>query len=170
MAYIFLASLLFCVSVMAHVFFCRSRPKTEGLHVKAYVVMVILFMGTYAAGAYGLGKIFDPDSLWGLPLKLTGGVIYLLLAPIYLCFYTLTQLMSPSKKILLSLSRSRALSYADILARIEEEEFITTRLNDLRTSGCIEQTHNRLTLTAAGQKIVVYLNIMQKILGRNIGG
>jgi len=171
MAYVLFAFLLFCVSVMTHVFFCRRASKSA-LQARAYILIAVFLMGVYIAGVYfaDQASIFDPHSFWGLPFKITAGVIFLLLVPIYLSFYVLTQLMSPSKKILLTIARQGSLSYAGILASIEEEDFIGTRLRDLCSSGCVKKAGDRYQLSASGQKIAGVLNLMQGILGRDMGG
>jgi len=171
MAYVFFALLLFCASVMVHIFFCRKTTR-PGLQARAYIFIAMIFMGVYIAGVYaaGQGMLLDPHSLWGLPFKITSGVIFILLGPVYLMFYALTQLMSPSKKILMSIGRGGNLSRADILARIEEEDFIGTRLRDLCVSGCARHTKDRYILNPSGQKIATALTIMQRVLGRDMGG
>jgi len=171
MFYIVFVILLFIASVIIHVFFCR-RTTRPGLQAKAYILIAIILIGVYVAGVYAIGKacILDGHSLWGLPLKITAGVIFALLVPVYLSFYVLTQLMSPSKKILLTISRRGNLSYADIVLCVQEEDFIGTRLSDLVTSGCVRQTEGRYTLSPSGQKIAAVLNIMQYVLGRGMGG
>jgi hypothetical protein len=171
MAYVLFALLLFCASVMAHIFFCRGTTR-PGLQARAYIFIATIFMGVYIAGVYfvGQGKLLDPHCLWGLPFKITSGVIFILLGPAYLMFYALTQLMSPSKKILMSIGSRGSLSRADILARIEEEDFIGTRLSDLCVCGCARQTKGRYTLSPSGQRIAAALAIMQRVLGRDIGG
>ncbi len=171
MFYIVFAVALFIASVITHIFFCRRVVKT-GLHAKAFIFTAIIFFGVYALSVLALwhSPVLDPRSLWGLPFRITAGLIFLLLVPVYLCFYVLTQLTSPSKKILLSISQRGALSRADILAGIQEEHFIMTRLNDLCASGCVARTNDKHSLTSEGQKIAAILNLMQSILGRNVGG
>ncbi len=55
-------------------------------------------------------------------------------AGLQLSFYTLTQLMSPSKKILICRSRKDSVSYEALLKSIDEEDFIDTRLRRLTGS------------------------------------
>ena len=171
MIYLLLVLLLFCSLVMTHVFFCR-RTIQPGLHAKAFVLMAFVYLGidTLLTLALQYANIFNPHSLWGLPFKITSGIIFILLVPIYLCFYVLTQLTSPSKKILLAISQRGELSHRDILASVQKEDFINTRLKDLCTSGCVVQTGGRYVLTSEGQKIAMILNFMQFVLGRNVGG
>ena len=171
MVYILFALFLFCLSVTAHIFFCRRNTR-PGLYAKVYIIIALILIGVYAAGVYGLGKVSIPDghSLWGLPFKITAGVIFILLVPIYLCFYTLTQLMSPSKKILLTIARRGELSYSEIVSCVEEEDFIGTRLSDLCACGCATFIDGRYRLTPQGQKIAMTLDIMQCVLGRDRGG
>lgn len=171
MFYIVFALFLFIASVTVHIFFCRNNSKS-GLHAKMFIFTAVIFLCIYTAGAYaaGQGSFLDHGSMWGIPLKITAGLIFALLVPIYLSFYVLTQLMSPSKKILLSLSRRGDLSYEDILLCVEEEDFIGTRLSDLCTSGCVRQAQGRYALSPSGQKLAAVLDIMQRILGRGVGG
>lgn len=171
MAYILFAFALFCASVAVHIVYCR-RTKTPGLQARPFLVISFFFIAVYAAGVYftGQGHALSPDSFWGLPFKLASALIFILLVPTYLMFYALTQLMSPSKKILMSIHRRGSLSYKDILAHIEEEDFINTRLNDLCTSGCAVKVNGRYFLTPEGQKIATALDLTQRLLGRGIGG
>lgn len=171
MFYFFLALLLFMLAVIVHIFYCRTTAK-PGLHAKAFIITVIIFLAIYAAGVQSsiIAYYLDPHTWWGLPFKITACIIFILLAPVYLCFYVLTQLTSPSKKILLAISQRGTLSHADILVSIEEEDFIMTRLNDLCASGCVRQVNGRYALTKEGRKIASFLNMMQLILGRQVGG
>jgi hypothetical protein len=171
MFYVVFALLMFIVSVMTHIFFCRRQPKTN-LQARAYIYISVFFIIIYILGVWLVGHegLLQAGSWWGMPLKVAAGVMFVLLVPIYLSFYVLTQLMSPSKKILLSLAARGNLTYGQLLTCIEEEDFIGTRLNDLVTSGCVKQTEGRYVLGLPGQKIAVILNIMQRVLGRNIGG
>jgi hypothetical protein len=171
MFYIVFVILLFIFSVMVHIFFCRTTSK-PGLHAKAFVFIAVIFLCIYGAGVALLQNlgILDPRSVWGLPFKITAGIIFVLLVPIYLCFYVLTQLTSPSKRILLSISQRGELSHNDILASVKKEDFITSRLNDLCTSKCVKEVDGRYSLTSEGRKIALVLNMMQNVLGRDVGG
>ena len=115
MAYVLFALLLFCASVMTHIFYCRRKPKSV-LQARAYVLIAVFFIVAYAAGACFAGCFLDPSSLWGQPFKITAALIFVLLIPAYLSFYVLTQLMSPSKKILICLSKQGSMTYAEILS------------------------------------------------------
>ena len=169
MIYILFALLLFVGSVMAHIFFCRRR-RNAGIQAKAYLYITAFFIAVYIIGAHFIAGTVSPHSLWGSPLKITSGILFVLLIPFYLNFYTLTQLMSPSKKILICISRKGSASYEEILASIQEEDFIGTRLHDLITSGCVIETEGRYVLSPSGWGITTVLNRMQLILGRDIGG
>ena len=171
MFYILFSLILFCLSVVTHIYFCRRLPKTS-LQARAYIFIAVLCLIIYIAGVDAVqhSRLLDPASLLGLPLIMTGGIIFILLIPVYLSFYVLTQLMSPSKKILLSLLARGSLTYKQLLAYVEEEDFINTRLKDLCTSGCVRQMEGRYVLSVSGRKIATLLDIMQLVLGRNIGG
>lgn len=169
MAYILFALLLFCSSVTVHVLFCRRR-RGPGLQARAYLYIAAFFIAVYATGAHFMAGTLDPHSLWGSPFKATAGILFVLSVPIYVSFYALTQLMSPSKKILICISRTGSASYEELLASADEEDFINTRLNDLVTSGCITTTDGRYALSGSGRRIAAVLSAMQFILGRDMGG
>jgi hypothetical protein len=171
MFYIAFALFLFVSSVLVHIFFCRKTTK-PGLHAKAFGLTAIIFLVIYVVGVLVLqnSSILDPRTLWGLPFKITAGVIFVLLVPAYLIFYTSTQLMSPSKKILSTISHLGNPSYADIVLGIQEEDFIGTRLSDLCVSGCVIFVDDRYHLTSSGQRIAAILDMMQFVLGRDMGG
>ncbi len=169
MAYLLLVLVLFCALVAAHVLFCR-RTHRPGLQAKAFVQMAFGFWGLYALAAIAISHHLNPYSLWGLPFVWAGEIIFILLAPVYLCFYVLTQLMSPSKKILLAIAQKGELSYDGIVEAVRKEDFIMTRLQDLLVSGCVEEKEGRYVLTSEGRKIEMTLNLMQLCLGRKVGG
>ncbi len=171
MFYIVFVILLFIVSVTVHMFFCRGTSK-PGLHAKAFCLIAGILGGLYAVCVFALqpANMLDPTSLWGLPFKITAGIIFLLMVPVYLCFYVLTGLTSPSKRILLTVSQRQEASYDEILAGVQKEDFITTRLSDLCASGCVAQVGERYILTSEGRKIAVVLDFMQFVLGRDVGG
>ena len=54
--------------------------------------------------------------------------MYVIFIPVYLTFYVLTQLMSPSKKILLLLQKRSTLTFDDVVRGVEEEKFIDWEL------------------------------------------
>ena len=171
MFYIVFAIFLFMTSVMGHIFFCR-KTKKPGLHAKAFIFMAMISLAIYGIAVMTplMSSLLDPHTLWGLPFKITAAIIFILSVPVYLCFYVLTQLMSPSKKILLTIARQGESSFSEILGSIHQEDFIMTRLRDLCASGCVVETDGRYTLTSEGQRLALILNIMQGILGRNAGG
>ncbi len=171
MFFIFLVLLLFVGTVIIHILFCRNTSK-QGLHAKLFVNMAFLALGIYVVLvlAWAYPATLDPHSLWGLPFKFTAGAIFVLLVPMYLCFYVLTQLTSPSKKILSVISQRGEAGYDEILASVKEEDFIASRLNDLCASGCVVQSKDRYIITAEGQKVAGILNTIQFILGRKVGG
>lgn len=171
MAYMLFSLLLFCASVFFHVLFCR-RTSTPGLHARVFIYIALFFLAVYILGVYLVGQKgpLDPRFLWGMPFKTTAGIIFVLLAPMYLFFYVRTQLTSPSKTTLLCLYQHGSLSYAQILKYIQEEDFINTRLTDLITSGCVRQAEGRYTISPSGLKIAMVLKFMQMLLGRGMGG
>ena len=171
MFYISLAGLLFIVSVGIHVFFCRNASK-QSLHVKPYIGIVII-LGCIYLGVILIVQhlgLLDPRSLWGFPFKISAGLIYVLLAPVYLIFYTLTQQSSPSKRILLAILQRGTMSHEDILAAVNKEDVIMTRLNDLLASGCVVEKDGRYSLSRQGDGIAQILTLMQWMLGRDMGG
>jgi hypothetical protein len=169
MFYLVFIMLLFMASVMGHLLFCRKTTR-RGLQAKAFIFIAVIAGVIYVLGAPLMASRLDPQSLWGLSFKFTAGVIFVLLVPVYLSFYVLTQLTSPSQKILSTIARLGRASYADILVSVQEEGFIVTRLNDLCVSGCVRQKEGRYSLSASGKQIALVLSFMQHMLGRDIGG
>jgi len=171
MAYFFLAMVFFVMNLMSHLMYCR-QTKRKGLQAKAFVAMAILFLSTFfLASLAGLhSRMLDPQSWWGMPFIFTSAFIYILLVPVYLCFYVLTQLTSPSQKILSVISQQGELGFNEILAAIEKEDFIRTRLEDLLLSHCVIEQEGHYSLTAEGKKLANILDFMQMILGRKVGG
>jgi len=170
MFYIVVIILLFIASVTVHVCYCRQVSK-QRLQAKVFIFISVVSWGIYATlAATSMMSMLDPSSFWGRPFKITAGIIFVLLAPIYLCFYVLTQLTSPSKKILLAISQNGQLSYGDIVASVQKEDFIMTRLNDLCASGCVKQIGEKYVLSSEGRKIAAILDFMQLVLGRKVGG
>lgn len=171
MVYVLLALFLFSASVMTHILYCRVTSKT-GLHAKAHIFFAFLFLLVYILMVLIIGQTgaLTTSSIWGLPFKITAGVIFVLLVPVYLCFYVLTQLTSPSKKIMLTIASFGGASYADILRSVQEEDFIHTRLSDLEKSGCVAHVQGCYRLSPSGRKIAGVLNMMQSVLGRGMGG
>ena len=171
MFYIVLAILLFIASVTTHIVYCRHTTK-KGLQAKFFIMTAILFWCVYGGIVFSLQHmgILDEHSLWGLPFRITAGFIYILLIPMYLSFYVLTQLTSPSKMILVAIAGKGELTYKDIVLAIKKEDFIGSRLQDLCMSGCVRHLDGQYILTNNGKKIANLLNFMQLILGRNVGG
>ncbi len=171
MIYIIFSFLMFCFSVFAHVLYCRVHSKQQ-LHTKVYCLIAMALMAMYV-GLVLLVKhlnLFPADSLMGVPLLWTGLLIFFLLVPIYLRIYVLTQLTSPSKKILETIVAGKQVTYDDIYKAIAAEDFIGTRLRDLGASGCITDQGGVYTITTSGKAIVRILEFMQKSLGRGVGG
>ncbi len=171
MMYILLSLLMFCVSVSVHVLYCRRQSKQQ-LHTKAYCAIAVALMGVYLSVAFYVKRslLFSDDSLLGVSLEWTGLAILIVLVPVYLCFYVLTQLTSPSKRIIEAIVKGTEITYDDIRKNIAAEDFIGTRLRDLKISGCITEITEVYTVTASGRLIARVLNIMQKFLGREAGG
>ena len=171
MFYVFFVLILFVIAVCVHVFFCRYTS-VPGLHTKAFIFIAVVFLCFYAVSICCVQRWawVDSNSIWGLPFVWTSGIIFVLLVPVYLTFYVLTQLMSPSKKILLTLQRQQTLSYADAVASVKEEDFIGTRLSDLCQSGCVAYAAGKYVLNPSGRALALFLNAMQVLLGRETGG
>lgn len=117
-----------------------------------------------------LGAFLLMAALYHWPLALTATIIYMLLIPNYLVLYVSTELVSPSKRILRIVSNKTQTDYHAILATLEKEDFIGTRLHELCQSGCVRDAGGTYHLTPSGRTIAVFLKIYQYLLGREIGG
>ena len=170
MAYILSAFVLFAAAIAVHIAYCRSTS-VLGLQAKTFCLIAFLFLGLYVVTVVMLKQSgLMQSSMWGLPFAVTAGLIYILLIPVYITFYVLTQLTSPSKRILRAVAQGGEVSYADILVKMEKEEFVSTRIKELCSSGCVVLKDNKYALTPAGAKISAVLDAMEVILGRAAGG
>ena len=163
--------LLFAGAVFIHIFICR-RSLTRGLLIKQFAVIafsnfffLILFL-IYLP----LSRSLAVDSFWEMPLPVTSLLIYLLLIPVYLTFYTNTQLMSPSKKILLILKERGEMTFEELLKELQKENFISTRLRELVQSRCLSLQNGTYQLNSSGRSFARFLRTYQQILGREKGG
>lgn len=165
---ILIGVLIFAGVVLAHLMVCRLRSK-DCLHVRDFFIIagiglvalvVILFAAVDAA-------FFNGMPLDRLPA--TAIILYVLLMPIYLSFYVLTVLMSPSKKILMSLAQGD-LTRGQLLEALGREEFVQTRIKDLIASRMVRQADGRLILTAHGKPYFMFTRIFGMLLGRPQGG
>lgn len=155
-----LISLFFLgLAIMAHLVICRLSPN-KALKAKLFVSIAIVGL----AAVIGLGVGFS------LPLLLTSCLIYILLVPVYLIFYVSTELMSPSKRIMQVIGEQPGISYKALLQALEQERFITTRLEELVSSGCVSVREGKYSLTMSGQGIARFLDFYQLALGREVGG
>lgn len=171
MFYCFFALGCFLLAVTLHVIYCRYSH-VSGLHSKVFIMIAGFCLGVYVLGAFFIvdAGFMNQASIWGLPFVVSSGAMYVLFIPTYLTFYVLTQLMSPSKKILLMLQKKNVLSFEDVVQGIKDEDFIGTRMKELCQSGCVIRKDNHFVLSASGASIAMILNVMQVLLGREAGG
>ena len=171
MFYILLVIFLFIVSVIAHIIFSRTTAQ-RALHAKVFIFIITVALVVYVGLVLALQHthFLDSHSLWGWPFSMTAGFILILFVPIYLSFYVLTQLISPSQKILFIIGERTEVSYDEILANLREENLIMIRLSELCSSGCVTEVGGRYRLSMEGKGIVMILKGMEFALGRKVGG
>ena len=171
MGCVLLALLCFMAAIAAHIFYCRRAPRS-GLHAKAFVGIAFVLLCAYVSLALAIGHagLLDPPTLWGKPFVLTGIIIFVLLVPAYLTFYVMTMAVSPSRKIVSVLAARGALSYGEVLEFVRQEDFVQGRMNDLCVSGCVIEHDGKYVLGFSGRLIAGISNLMQRILGREMGG
>lgn len=154
-----LALLFFIASVATHLIFCRNSS-SKSLKGKLFIQISILLLLIYIGIAFILK----------LPLIISCSAIYILLIPAYMVVYVTTELVSPSKKILQSLAASQGLTRQEIIAYLEKENLIQSRLDELVQSGCIMKKDEYYVLTANGSMLASFLRMFGLILGRGVGG
>ncbi len=157
-------SVFFCV-VCVHLGLCRLWGK-RCLYVRELMMSVAIGLAVCALVLFGG---FFPALSTAPRLIMTSLTLYVLLIPIYLCFYVLTILMSPSKKILILLEKG-PLSRTELHDGVAVEAFVQTRLEDLLVSSMVENKNGRLMLTPQGR---MYLNVVEAfgvLMGRAKGG
>ncbi|MBP6344278.1 MAG: hypothetical protein KA403_10095 [Candidatus Omnitrophica bacterium] len=168
---IFVMLFFFLVSVFIHLVICRKWSK-GGLLLKhffsiALLNLILLWAFFWMTGHYGR---FDQSSVLGVRLYGTATLIYLLLIPTYLVFYFSTQQMSPSKKLLLLLSRNGSMSREELFGHFSDEEFILPRIKELAGIRCIVEHGGWYVLTPTGIQMAKVYVLYQAVLGRNKGG
>lgn len=156
---IILSFLIFIMAALLHVLFCYMSP-VKNLKGK-------LFMQISGGGLLLLILL---GVVLSLPLLWTSVLFYVLLLPMYLIVYVTTELVSPSKKILKSLSQSSGLTYEELLSFLKKENLVGSRLDELVESGCVRTLRDRYALTPSGATLASFLEIFGKILGRGVGG
>ena len=156
---IFLVSLLFFCAIVVHIILCRASSD-KNLKSKLFLQISLSFLVLFIV----LVIYFCLPFLWSCV------VIYILLIPAYLVVYVTTVLVSPSKKILMSLSGSSGLSYEGILVSLQKENLISSRLEELVQSGCVVLIEGRFQLTPTGKSLATFLDLYGRILGRGVGG
>lgn len=168
---ILLMLFFFLESVFIHLTVCRRRS-SEGLLLKPFVAiafgnLLVLWSSLWVLHAY-LGP--DAQSFWGVPLYGASTFIYILLIPTYLVFYFSTQQMSPSKKILLLLSKNGPMSFQELLRHFTDEEFVVPRIEELIGVRFLIEHSGWYVLTPAGTRIAKVYGFYQTIFGREKGG
>ncbi len=149
----------FVLAMTIHLVLCRLDPQ-KTLKTKLFMIIAIQNWVAFLIVA----------SFLHWPFKWSCAAIYLLLIPVYLVFYVITELVSPSKRVLQIVAASDGAAYAQILKGLEQEDFIMTRLEELVQSGCAQEHNGRYWLTASGRAIAGCLAFYQKLLGREMGG
>lgn len=161
----------FLEAVFIHLTVCRKRSG-EGLLLKSFFAiafgnLLVLWSSLWVLHSYmGL----DPKSFWGVPLYATSTFIYILLIPTYLVFYFSTEQMSPSKKILLLLSKNGAMSFPELLEHFTDEEFVVPRIEELIGVRFLVEHSGWYILTPAGTQIAKVYGLYQAVFGREKGG
>lgn len=161
----------FLESVFVHLAVCRKWSK-GGLLLKPFFNialgnLVLLWAFFWMTGHYGQ---FDSSSLFGVRLYGAATLIYILLIPTYLVFYFSTQQMSPSKKLLLLLSRNGSMSLEELSSHFSDEEFIVPRLKELIGIRCLLEHNGWYVLTPTGIQMAKVYGLYQIVLGRSKGG
>jgi hypothetical protein len=170
MIYLAAAITFFIISVIIHIRLCRSNVSNQ-LLAKAFCSIAMVNLVVCAIAFAVLEKSFPYNGcLWFLPLMWTSLFMYVLLVPVYLVFYVSTELMSPTKKILLYIQTHGHASDEDLSKIFTDEDLIRPRLNDLVSTACVRNKDGLYSLLPAGQQISKALNCYQIILGRGMGG
>ena len=168
MLYLIIALLFFIFSVVVHVLFCRGK-RGNILYVKIFGYIALINL-SLCSGVFQSISADGTVSIWLLPLKATSIFIYLLLIPAYLVVYVTTQLNSPSKIILRSLSARDGLTIKNLQKNFTDEEFIVFRLQELVKTGCAVAVDGKYRLGASGTLIFAWLRIYQWLLGERERG
>ncbi len=156
---VLLCAFSFVCATVLHIFACRYSPD-KNLKSKLFLQISAAFL-----------FVFIVVSLhFTMPLMWACIIIYILLVPAYLVVYVTTELVSPSKRILMSVANPQGVTYAEIIEYLEKENLITSRLDELVISGCLTRAGDWYILTSSGRSLAAFLDIFGKLLGRGVGG
>lgn len=163
---------VFFVAVAAHIIWCRVSRKQD-LQIDVFIFFALSFL----AGAWILRINFfpesfvcDPVNFWNLPLRASSIIFYFLNVFLYLIFYFNTQVESPSQRILRLCERKEGARMEELEKAVTDDDFIMTRLNDLKRYGYVEQHAESYRLLPRGVRVARLLSVYQKITGRPKGG
>jgi hypothetical protein len=170
MFYLLAAMGFFFIAVFIHIQICRAKRSQAGLWVKLFCVIAGFGLGLCWLAFVAFHHVPHRSGLWALPLELTSSLIYLLLVPSYVVFYVSTQMMSPSKRILMLIDQAGGMELQQLKEAFSDEEFIMPRLRDLEQTGCIAKENGTYKLTPSGLALARFLNCYQILLGRKAGG
>ena len=161
----------FLDAVFIHLILCRKHTG-EGLLLKPFLSVAMMNL-CLMCGVFWFSDRYISHSnitFWNVRLYLSVTAIYLLLIPTYLVFYFSTQQMSPTKKILLLLTKNGSMSFNDLLPHFSDEEFIMPRIKELVAIGCIVEHGGWYVLSPSGSQMANIYKIYQSVLGRKMGG
>ncbi len=157
---------VFVAVVGVHLAICRASGK-RCLYVREFLMLatigLALCLGILCGGLF-------PAISAAERLIVTSLLLYVLLIPTYLCFYVLTILMSPSKKVLMLLAAHGSLDRTALHQGLAAEAFIQTRVEDLLVSGMVENKKGRLVLTPQGRMYLNGVKLFGVLMGRPQGG
>lgn len=149
----------FICTVFIHALYCR-RQQSHQLYARSYLIIAAV-VGVIAISLINVLHL-DEFSLSGL-------LLYILCIPSYLVVYVTTQLESPSRKILETLTE-RPCTKSDIVLSLKQAQFIQSRLQQMCDAGLVNKVQSTYQLTQSGQQLALFYVCYQKILGRELGG
>ena len=171
MLYLILSILLFILSIVLHLIWCRHKD-IQQLNIALFFYissfcLLIYFVIVYVHPCFNTE---DARSLWKFPLKLTAAFLYILFVPYYPVLYYSSLMHSPTQVMVLLIKDRGGLSWEELAHHINDERFIVARLNSLVKNGYIAFDGQYYRLVPKTILFCRILNIYQKLLGRAMGG
>ena len=167
-----LSSLIFFfLSVGIHVLWCRLFPKKD-LQILLYCAIAMIMLMVSGGYLFFLRPQLIPigNSFWNIPLPLSSLALFVLLIPVYLMLYFMTQQESPTKRLLLFLEKRGKATYAELAHYMTDKAIIEPRMSDLIRYGFVIKEGNGYRLLASGHRTSLALIAYEKACHKEMGG
>jgi len=174
MVFIFLSIVSFLLSTLTFIFW-HVRKKHNSMKRMVFVRISICWLIAYVALStilyhYDYLGIESGYDRLCLPLIGSSVVLYLLLIPVFLQYYFMAYIESPSGRIMYLIGKSGRMSFEELEELIPENTLIMPRLSSMEENGYIEADKRRYYALLKGERVVQMMKLFQRVFGFEKGG